>query len=98
MVDSDSELDLGNSDEESEENDNKNEKHFIVSTTSKKENIGSNNEANMMSAFGNSKLYTINEEEERETGETKNNEKSFYLTELELYFKQLVDFQATQVM
>lgn len=106
MVESDSELDLGNSDEEDEEVDiyvkdredagNDSEEYKEVSVMKNQKSLISN-ENFKMSKRTESDLYTINEEEERETIETKYCEKLPDLSGLELYFKQLIEGAEHQV-
>ena len=83
MVDSDSDLDLGNSgDEDDEEDENSEDREDLQPNDegSAKKNLIRKSEC--------CNLYTIQEEEERDSKDSKS---SSDISRLELYFKQLAD-------
>ena len=86
MVDSDSDLDLGNSAEEDDEEDHEDVEVLPPSDVLAKKNLITKSECNI----GN--LYTIQEEDEREKV-SKDSDRKIYsdISRLELYFKQLAE-------
>ena len=84
MVDSDSDLDLGNSADEIEEEDHQNVEVFQTSDVLSKKNLITKSEC--------SNLYTIQEEDEKEKdSKDKDRKKYSDISRLELYFKQLAE-------
>ena len=84
MEDSDSDLDLGNSEDEEDEEDYDSEDKEDVDNLEETDELSKKNLIKSESC----NLYTIPEEEEKGSKDSKNDS---YISRLELYFKQLAE-------